>query len=72
MTVVKEVTYEIGQRFKIGNYLAILAQTEDSLCALISLEYGDRYNNPIKVGNPAQITQKELSRMSDTLPILVT
>jgi len=71
VTVVKEVTYKTGQRFKIGNDLAILAQTSHSLYALISLGDGNRYTEPISVGNSYIITQEELSRMSYTLAVLV-
>ena len=72
MTVVEEVTYKIGQRFKVGDQLAILAQTSRSLCALIMLEDGNRYAEPINVRNSKRITQEELNRMSHTRAVLVT
>jgi len=72
VTVVEEVTYEIGQRFKVEGNLVILAQTVDSSCTLISLECGNRYTDPIKVGNCKKITQEELSKMSYNPAVLVT
>jgi len=71
MTVV-EVTYKTGQMFEVGDYLAILAQTDDFSCTLIKLESGNRYANPIKVSDPIRITQEELNRMSHTHAVLVT
>ena len=71
MTVV-EVTYKTGQMFKVGDQFTILAQLGFRLCALIKFEDGNRYAEPIKVGNCKEITQEELSRMSYTLPVLVT
>jgi len=71
VTVV-EVPYKIGQRFKVGDDLAILAQTSQFLCALIMFKNGNRYTDAIKVANPERITQDELNRMSDTLAVLVT
>ena len=72
VTVVEEVTYKVGQMFKIGDDLAILAQTSRLLCALIMLKDGNRYSEPIKVDNSIQITQEELNRMSHTRAVLVT
>ena len=72
MTVVEEVTYKTGQMFKVGDQFTILAQLGFRLCALIKFEDGNRYAEPIKVGNCKEITQEELSRMSYTLPVLVT
>ena len=70
--VVERATYTIGQRFKIGKDLAILAQTGASLCALINLECGNRYAESIDVGNSKRITEEELNRMSHTRAVLVT
>jgi len=72
VTVVEEVTYKTGQRFKIGDQLVILAQHGSLLCALIKLDDGNKYANTVKVHNPERITQDELNRMSCTPPVLVT
>jgi len=71
VTVVKEVTYKVGQNFKIGDDLALLAQLSAKLCVLIMFKNGLRYTKPIKVGNCKKITQDELNRMSGTLAVLV-
>jgi len=69
--VVEEVTYKVGQNFRIGDDLALLVNTSAKFCVLIMFKNGLRYTKPIKVGNPKRITQKELSKMSDTRAVLV-
>ena len=71
MTVV-EVTYKTGQMFKVGDQFTILAQLGFRLCALIKFEDGNRYAEPIKVRCASRITPEELSKMSNTLAVLVT
>ena len=68
----KEVTYKVGQNFKIGDDLALLVQTSARLCVLVMFKNGLHYTKPIKVRCASRITQKELNRMSNTLAVLFT
>ena len=72
VTVVEEVTYKVGQNFKIGDDLALLVQTSARLCVLVMFKNGLYYTKPIKVRCASRITPEELSKMSNTLAVLVT
>ena len=58
-------TYKIGDRFMYHEEEYILAQVDYKECCLISLENGDRWDNPVKINDPCFITQEELNEMCD-------
>ena len=61
----KEVTYQIGDRFDrdvSGPHL--LAQVATKEVVLISLQYGNRFTDPVEVENLFYITQQEFDRIS--------
>lgn len=61
-TVIKNAqTYKIGQRF--GSYM--IAQVGPKMVCMIDMNYGNRWNEPIKVKNGAyRITQDEFDKIS--------
>lgn len=62
--VVEEPTYRIGQRFLVAGQEAILAQVCGPKVALIDLQAGNRFKDPIDVKNAMKISLTELNSMS--------
>jgi hypothetical protein len=57
----QRITFEAGDRFTIRDSDYILAQTAPDTIALICLENGNRWAEPIKVGNSLAVTVEELT-----------
>jgi hypothetical protein len=60
-TQLQRITFEAGDRFTISFSNYILAQTASDTIALICLENGNRWAEPIKVGNSLAVTVEELT-----------
>ena len=62
-----EPTYRIGDVFKQNSFSDdggyILAQVNDGQCCLVSLTDGNRFTNPVGVGDVNKITARELRKM---------
>lgn len=56
-------TYRIGQLFQGGSNIVMLAQVGRGECVLISLQNGNRWQDPIKVKDVDRITAEELAKM---------
>lgn len=62
--LIKQKTYYTrGQIFRGPSEDFILAQTATNYMALIGLDSGNRFKDPIKVGNNQQITEEEFNLM---------
>jgi hypothetical protein len=57
----RSITFKAGDRFTIRDSDFILAQTAPDTIALICLENGNRWAEPIKVGNSLAVTVEELT-----------
>jgi hypothetical protein len=62
-----KIKYKIGYRFKdIYDHECMIVQVEPLMCCVIDLTVGNRYDQPIKVGDVNAITEAEFSRMINT------
>ena len=55
-----EVRYHIGQRFRINEGVCILAAVRVREVCLIFLHNGNRWRDPVRVGDVYSVTQEEM------------
>ena len=72
MYKIGDTMYKIGDRFSIVDqtgweYMCILAQVDTFKAALIDLESGNRWLNPVPINVPDNISQKEFDAMSHSV-----
>lgn len=60
---VREQTYRRGDKFLIGRQEYILAQIEFNEACLVCLKEGNRFREPITIGDSLKITHSELVEM---------
>ena len=68
---VKEVTYSVGQRFKIDGRLYLLSRTDHLQINLFDLNSGNRWHTPVNVRDPYKVTIKEFKSLVSVSYILI-
>lgn len=53
----------IGDRYRLGSEEHILAQVDTSMLALVSLDSGNRQDDPVKVEDPTNVTEEEWNKI---------
>lgn len=73
LKILQELTqYRVGMRVKNGYEVYLIAHVDHSEIALINVESGNRWNNPVIVGDHRLITTSEWDKITGNDPSAFT